>query len=66
MSHAPKDFFLHKNLGQLKENGGDFDLVEIWKNSSETRHKKFRFFHQHFLVLLVDTVSMVPHLMMLA
>ena len=39
MSHAPKESFLCKNefvQGQLEENGGDFDLVGIWKNSSET------------------------------
>ena len=29
----------HTVLGRLEENGGDFDLVEIWKNSSETGQK---------------------------
>ena len=36
-------------LGQLEENGGDFDLVEIWKNSSETRQKQFKKFLPTFL-----------------
>ena len=51
MSHAPKESFLCKNefvQGQLEENGGDFDLVGIWKNSSETQQKQFRIFLSTF------------------
>ena len=33
----------------LEENGGDFDLVEIWKNSSETGQKQFKNFLLKFL-----------------
>ena len=33
----------------MEENGGDFDLVEIWKNSSETGQKQFKKFSSTFL-----------------
>ena len=36
-------------LGRLEENGGDFDLAEIWKNSSETGQKQFKKFSSTFL-----------------
>ena len=43
--HNPPSFLTpigHDIVGRMEENEGDFDLVEIWKNSSETGQKQFK------------------------